>query len=196
MGYSDLVLEDLGPDHPLHKHMEEIRHAAERAAGLLIAKNEVPALTAFQPHHPSPHFLNLLQYLVGITQRTLSRKIVQEQFALTDDGRQEAVKFMRHATGKFAYRFHFLRLEQSGFNELFFGHVGEDHHRTKGGAIFVFDRCAGVFNGKTGSVLSPKHLICYVPNDPVLQGRVNRTFRHRVNGAVGVRMMHGEMRWL
>ena len=34
MGYSDLVLEDLGPDHPLHKHMEEIRHAAERAAGL------------------------------------------------------------------------------------------------------------------------------------------------------------------
>jgi len=34
MGYSELVLEDLGSDHPSHKKVEEIRHAAERAAGL------------------------------------------------------------------------------------------------------------------------------------------------------------------
>jgi two-component system cell cycle sensor histidine kinase/response regulator CckA len=34
MGYTELVVEDLGPDHPLQKYIEEIRHAAERAAGL------------------------------------------------------------------------------------------------------------------------------------------------------------------
>jgi two-component system, cell cycle sensor histidine kinase and response regulator CckA len=34
MGYGDLVLEDLGPDHSSYKQIEEIRHAAERAAGL------------------------------------------------------------------------------------------------------------------------------------------------------------------
>jgi two-component system cell cycle sensor histidine kinase/response regulator CckA len=34
MCYSDLMLEDLGPDDPLRKHAEEIRHASERAAGL------------------------------------------------------------------------------------------------------------------------------------------------------------------
>jgi len=34
MGYSDLIAQDLGPDHPLQKYNEEVRHAAERAAGL------------------------------------------------------------------------------------------------------------------------------------------------------------------
>jgi signal transduction histidine kinase len=34
MGYSDLIVQDLGPDHPLQKYAEEIRHAAKRAAGL------------------------------------------------------------------------------------------------------------------------------------------------------------------
>ncbi|MBE0544413.1 MAG: response regulator [Verrucomicrobia bacterium] len=34
MGYSDLLATELGPDSPLQKHTEEIRHAAERAAGL------------------------------------------------------------------------------------------------------------------------------------------------------------------
>ena len=34
MGYSDLITTDLGPDSPLRKYIEEIRHAAERAAGL------------------------------------------------------------------------------------------------------------------------------------------------------------------
>ena len=34
MGYSDLIMQDLGPDHPLQKYIEEIRHAAKRAAGL------------------------------------------------------------------------------------------------------------------------------------------------------------------
>jgi two-component system cell cycle sensor histidine kinase/response regulator CckA len=34
VGYSDLMMQDLGPDHPLRKHVEEIRHATERAAGL------------------------------------------------------------------------------------------------------------------------------------------------------------------
>ena len=34
MGYSELIVQDLGPDHPLQKYIEEIRHAAERAAGL------------------------------------------------------------------------------------------------------------------------------------------------------------------
>jgi two-component system, cell cycle sensor histidine kinase and response regulator CckA len=34
IGYSDLMKEELAPDHPLQKHAEEIRHAANRAAGL------------------------------------------------------------------------------------------------------------------------------------------------------------------
>ena len=34
IGYSDLMMEELGPDDPLRKHAEEIRHASERAAGL------------------------------------------------------------------------------------------------------------------------------------------------------------------
>ena len=34
MGYGDLIAQDLGPEHPLQKYAEEIRHAAKRAAGL------------------------------------------------------------------------------------------------------------------------------------------------------------------
>lgn len=34
MGYSDLIVQDLGPNHPLQKYIEEVRHAAKRAAGL------------------------------------------------------------------------------------------------------------------------------------------------------------------
>jgi signal transduction histidine kinase len=34
MGYSEVVIDELGCDHPLHKHVEEIRLAALRAAGL------------------------------------------------------------------------------------------------------------------------------------------------------------------
>jgi two-component system cell cycle sensor histidine kinase/response regulator CckA len=34
MGYSDLIMSDLGPDSPLRKYAEEIQHASERAAGL------------------------------------------------------------------------------------------------------------------------------------------------------------------
>ena len=34
MGYSDLIASELGPDSPLQKYAEEIRHASERAAGL------------------------------------------------------------------------------------------------------------------------------------------------------------------
>jgi two-component system cell cycle sensor histidine kinase/response regulator CckA len=34
MGYSELIVQDLGSDHPLQKYIEEIRHAAKRATGL------------------------------------------------------------------------------------------------------------------------------------------------------------------
>jgi len=34
MGYSDMITSNLGPDSPLRKYTEEIRHASERAAGL------------------------------------------------------------------------------------------------------------------------------------------------------------------
>ncbi|HZL77402.1 MAG TPA: response regulator [Candidatus Limnocylindrales bacterium] len=34
MGYSDLMMQELGPDDPLRKHAGEIRHASVRAAGL------------------------------------------------------------------------------------------------------------------------------------------------------------------
>jgi len=34
MGYSELVMQDLAPDHPLQKYIEEIRLAGKRAAGL------------------------------------------------------------------------------------------------------------------------------------------------------------------
>ena len=34
MGYGDLIVQDLGPGHPLQTYIEEIRHAAKRAAGL------------------------------------------------------------------------------------------------------------------------------------------------------------------
>src|SRR5471032_2983087 len=34
MGYSELIVQDLGPDHPLQKYAEEIRLAAERASGV------------------------------------------------------------------------------------------------------------------------------------------------------------------
>jgi two-component system, cell cycle sensor histidine kinase and response regulator CckA len=34
MGYGDLIAQELGPDHALQKYVEEIRHAAKRAAGL------------------------------------------------------------------------------------------------------------------------------------------------------------------
>jgi signal transduction histidine kinase len=34
VGYSDLMMQELGPDDPLRKHVEEIQHASERAAGL------------------------------------------------------------------------------------------------------------------------------------------------------------------
>jgi signal transduction histidine kinase len=34
VGYSDLMMQELGPDDPLRKHVGEIRHASERAAGL------------------------------------------------------------------------------------------------------------------------------------------------------------------
>ena len=34
MGYSDLMMQEFGPDDPIHKNVAEIRHAADRAAGL------------------------------------------------------------------------------------------------------------------------------------------------------------------
>ncbi|HEY0256479.1 MAG TPA: response regulator [Candidatus Methylacidiphilales bacterium] len=34
MGYSDLIMQDLGPEHPLQKYVQEVRQAARRAAGL------------------------------------------------------------------------------------------------------------------------------------------------------------------
>jgi two-component system cell cycle sensor histidine kinase/response regulator CckA len=34
MGYSDLIMQDLDPDHPVQKYVEEVRQAARRAAGL------------------------------------------------------------------------------------------------------------------------------------------------------------------
>jgi two-component system cell cycle sensor histidine kinase/response regulator CckA len=34
IGYSDLITSDLGPDSPLRRYIEEIRHASDRAAGL------------------------------------------------------------------------------------------------------------------------------------------------------------------
>jgi two-component system, cell cycle sensor histidine kinase and response regulator CckA len=34
MGYSDMIMSELGPDGPLREYTEEIRHASERAAGL------------------------------------------------------------------------------------------------------------------------------------------------------------------
>jgi len=34
MGYSDLTMQELGPDNPMRKHVGEIRHASQRAAGL------------------------------------------------------------------------------------------------------------------------------------------------------------------
>jgi signal transduction histidine kinase len=34
MGYSELIMQDLGPAHPLQKYVEEVRQASRRAAGL------------------------------------------------------------------------------------------------------------------------------------------------------------------
>ena len=36
MGFSDMIMAELGPDSPLRKYTEEIRHASERAAGLTL----------------------------------------------------------------------------------------------------------------------------------------------------------------
>ena len=46
MGYSDLIMQDLGEDHPLQKYVEEVRSAAKRAAGLtqqllIFSRNQI-----------------------------------------------------------------------------------------------------------------------------------------------------------
>jgi len=34
IGYSELIADGVGPDHPMQKHIEEVKHAADRASGL------------------------------------------------------------------------------------------------------------------------------------------------------------------
>ena len=56
-------------------------------------------------------------------QRISGGKVVEQQFTLADDDRQEAIEFVRDAADQFADGFHFLRLNQLGFKPFAHGDV-------------------------------------------------------------------------
>ena len=58
-------------------------------------------------------------------------KIAEQQFALADDGRQDAVELVRDAARQFADGFHFLGLEQLRFEPFARGDVALEGHKVR-----------------------------------------------------------------
>ncbi len=76
MGYSDLVLNDFEPDHPLRKYVEEIRHASERAAGLTRQ-----LLVFSRKQTVQPVVLNLNDVVNDMDK--MLRRLIDENIAMT-----------------------------------------------------------------------------------------------------------------
>ncbi len=76
-GYSDLVLNRLGRDHPLRAHVEEVRKAGERAAGLT---EQLLAFSRKQVTKPRPLDLNTL---VSETEGMLRRLVGEDVEVVT-----------------------------------------------------------------------------------------------------------------
>jgi two-component system cell cycle sensor histidine kinase/response regulator CckA len=75
MGYSDLLEEDLGPDHPLQRYTEEIRQAARRATGLTRQ-----LLIFSRKETVQPEMLDLNDVVVNMDK--LLRRLVEENIEL------------------------------------------------------------------------------------------------------------------
>jgi two-component system, cell cycle sensor histidine kinase and response regulator CckA len=76
MGYSDMVVEELGADHPLKQYLEEIRHATTRAAGLtqqLLIFSRKQTVKATE--------LNLNEVIKGVEK--MLRQLINENIELT-----------------------------------------------------------------------------------------------------------------
>ena len=69
MGYSELIGQDLGPENPLQKYADEIRHAAKRAAGLtqqllIFSRKETVQAVIFDLNEVVEGMDNMLRRLV------------------------------------------------------------------------------------------------------------------------------------
>jgi two-component system cell cycle sensor histidine kinase/response regulator CckA len=76
MGYSDLLITDLGPDNPLHKFAEEIKHASERAAGLTRQ-----LLIFSRKETVQPVVLDLNDVVAGLDK--MLRRLINEHIVMT-----------------------------------------------------------------------------------------------------------------
>ena len=76
IGYSDLMNLELGPDHPLRKHLREIRHAGDRASALTQQ-----LLIFSRKQKVQGAVLDLNQILAGMDK--MLRRLINENIALT-----------------------------------------------------------------------------------------------------------------
>jgi signal transduction histidine kinase len=76
MGYSDLIIQELGPKHQLHQYVEEIRHATMRAAGLTQQ-----LLIFSRKQTVKPVELNLNEVVEGM--RKMLHQLINENIELT-----------------------------------------------------------------------------------------------------------------
>jgi two-component system cell cycle sensor histidine kinase/response regulator CckA len=88
MGYSDLMMQKLGPDNEIKSHLEAVRHAAERAAGLTRQ-----LLIFSRKQTVQPVVLDLGEVVVGMEKLLL--RLIDENIELTftlgkDTGRVKA----------------------------------------------------------------------------------------------------------
>jgi len=76
IGYSDLMNLELGEEHPLHKHIREIRHAADRASALTQQ-----LLIFTRKQNVQPAVLDLNQIITGMDK--MLRRLIDENIELT-----------------------------------------------------------------------------------------------------------------
>jgi len=76
VGYSDLMMQALGPDDPLRKHVGEIRHASERAAGLTRQ-----LLIFSRKQTVQPVVLDLNDVMIDLNK--MLRRLIDENIELT-----------------------------------------------------------------------------------------------------------------
>jgi two-component system, cell cycle sensor histidine kinase and response regulator CckA len=76
MGYSDLIMQDLGPEHPLQKYVEEVRQAAKRAAGLTQQ-----LLIFSRKQTVQPVELDLNEVIGGM--KTMLQQLINENIEMT-----------------------------------------------------------------------------------------------------------------
>jgi signal transduction histidine kinase len=76
IGYSDLMMQEIGPDDPLRKHIGEIRHASDRAAGLTQQ-----LLVSSRKQIVQPVVLDLNDVVTDMDK--MLRRLIDENIALT-----------------------------------------------------------------------------------------------------------------